>query len=293
MTYPGGKNGAGVFQRIINLVPPHDVYIEPFLGSGALMRLKRPARLNIGVDLELAALSLAMQAFHHHTAETAMPPGRRPASEMAMAPGTARAGPLKNGDAVLGAGILIENGGDCRRRSSFAAMADPLDGSGEGRSPIFEFHQQDGIEFLARYPFRGNGGELVYCDPPYMMLSERSGKAIYTHELSADQHLRLLRLLRRLPCLILISGYWSALYARELQAWNHITFEGHTRKGAKTEWLWFNFPEPVALHDYRYLGRGFRERERIKRKTARWTAKLERMPVLERQALLSAIGNLV
>jgi hypothetical protein len=32
----------------------------------------------------------------------------------------------------------------------------------------------------------------------------------------------------------------------------------------------FNFPEPVALHDYRYLGEDFRQRERIKRKKQRW-----------------------
>ena len=45
MGYPGGKAGAGVYQTIINLMPPHDVYIEPFLGGGAVMRLKRPVRM--------------------------------------------------------------------------------------------------------------------------------------------------------------------------------------------------------------------------------------------------------
>jgi site-specific DNA-adenine methylase len=57
MVYPGGKNGAGVYQTIINLMPPHDVYIEPFLGGGAIMRQKRPALLNIGVDLDPGAIA--------------------------------------------------------------------------------------------------------------------------------------------------------------------------------------------------------------------------------------------
>ena len=51
MTYPGGKAGAGVYQRIINQIPPHDVYVEPFLGDGALLRRKRPAGRNIGIEL--------------------------------------------------------------------------------------------------------------------------------------------------------------------------------------------------------------------------------------------------
>jgi len=41
-SYFGGKGGAGVAQQIINRMPPHTVYIEPFAGSGAVMRVKRP-----------------------------------------------------------------------------------------------------------------------------------------------------------------------------------------------------------------------------------------------------------
>jgi site-specific DNA-adenine methylase len=34
MRYPGGKGGAGVYQTIINNIPPHDTYIETHLGGG-------------------------------------------------------------------------------------------------------------------------------------------------------------------------------------------------------------------------------------------------------------------
>jgi site-specific DNA-adenine methylase len=46
LSYPGGKGGAGVYQAIINQMPPHEVYIEPFLGAGSVLRTKRPAALN-------------------------------------------------------------------------------------------------------------------------------------------------------------------------------------------------------------------------------------------------------
>ena len=33
-SYPGGKGSSGTYQNIINQIPEHDVYIEPFLGAG-------------------------------------------------------------------------------------------------------------------------------------------------------------------------------------------------------------------------------------------------------------------
>lgn len=50
MTYPGGKGRA--YQSLINLMPPHDVYIETHLGGGAVLRYKRPARRSIGIDID-------------------------------------------------------------------------------------------------------------------------------------------------------------------------------------------------------------------------------------------------
>ncbi len=108
--------------------------------------------------------------------------------------------------------------------------------------------------------------------------------------MSDVDHRRLLRVIREIPARVLISGYWSKMYATTLRDWNCITFEAMTRGGHSNEWLWFNYPTPTALHDYRYLGSNFRERERINRKKRRWTERLKRMPLLERQALLSAIA---
>jgi DNA adenine methylase len=43
-TYQGGKNGAGVYQTIINCIPWHWRYVEAFAGSAAIFRHKKPAR---------------------------------------------------------------------------------------------------------------------------------------------------------------------------------------------------------------------------------------------------------
>ncbi len=249
MTYPGGKNGSGVYQRIISLMPPHDVYVEPFLGGGAIMRLKRPADLSIGLDLSGSAIA----AFRDSAG-----------------------GLFEIDDRAHGSGIV---GSDERPRRASLSLAI---GDGIGK-----------LERIADGSLPLAGRILIYCDPPYLM-STRSGKRLYEHEMESVDHRRLLRVILQAENLasIMISGYASSLYARALKNWNSIQFESMTRGGyTKTEHLWFNFDPPTALHDYRYLGRDFRERERIKRQKQRWTARLDRMPVLQRQALLSAIAD--
>lgn len=90
----------------------------------------------------------------------------------------------------------------------------------------------------------------------------------------------------------MISGYSTKRYAAALRDWNTATFQAMTRAGKlATEWLWFNFPEPVALHDYRYFGDTFRERGRIKRKKLNWISRLNTMPALARCARLGAINE--
>ncbi len=226
MTYPGGKNGAGVYQTIINLMPPHTMYIEAFVGGGAILRLKRPAVLNVAVDLAASAL-------------------RAVSAEIA-----------KRGDAS---------------------------------SRSYRFFRRCAIGYLQNW--RGGPETLIYCDPPYLM-STRSSGPMYQHEFSDRQHRHLLRVLRKIPAMVMISGYWSEMYSRTLKDWNHTTFRTTNRAGQRTtEHLWYNYPTPVALHDYRYLGSNFRERERITRKKRRWVAKLQKMPILERQCLLNAIDE--
>ena len=50
-SYPGGKSANGTYHKIINLIPPHHTYIEPYLGGGAILRNKRLATKTIGNEL--------------------------------------------------------------------------------------------------------------------------------------------------------------------------------------------------------------------------------------------------
>lgn len=56
MSYLGAKSGAGVYQAIIAAMPPHETYVEAFLGSGAIMTRKPPAVRSIGIDADRDAI---------------------------------------------------------------------------------------------------------------------------------------------------------------------------------------------------------------------------------------------
>lgn len=216
MGYPGGKGGASVYQAIINEQPPHDIYIEPFLGGGSVLRNKRPASRSIGVDLSCE--TVAAWADVH--------------------------------------GVEVIHGCD--------------------------------IDFLDR--FRWTGRKLIYVDSPYVRSSRRSVRDLYEHELTDADHERLLAVLLGSPCMVQVSGYWSELYVERLADWRRTEYQAPTRGGRPaTEYLRMNYPPPVALQDYSFLGGDFRERERIKWKALRWSAGLARLPDLERQAVLSAM----
>lgn len=144
----------------------------------------------------------------------------------------------------------------------------------------------DAATFLASHPFTGD--ELVYADPPYVA-STRRRATVYRCEYTINDHLKLLEVLSRLPCMVLVSGYYNELYAKSLAGWRHVSFRAMTHRGPRLESVWANFPEPHQLHDPRFLGKTFRERQSVQRRHRRLLDKLERMAGPERQHVISLI----
>lgn len=163
------------------------------------------------------------------------------------------------------------------------------------RIPGLKVKRGDALEFLRNYKWRG--GEFVYLDPPYLKETRSSKDKIYTFEFwTPEQHAQLLDLIVTLPCMVAISGYWSAMYRDKLQIaenWREIHYKVGTQGGGvRTEYLWMNYEMPLMLHDFRYLGEGFRQREKINRQKRNLRGKLTKMPNLNRYAMLSVIMDL-
>ena len=212
--YQGGKGKT--YQHLINLMPPHKKYIEPFLGFGSVLRKKKPAEINIGNDLDERCLV----DFDKHI-----------------------------------------------------------------QASLFNM---DAVELLSNIELCDN--TLVYCDPPYVS-STRRKKKIYRHEYTDLEHERLLQHLLKQSCMVLISGYENEIYNHYLKDWNSISFSSQTQNGVRTECVWFNFTKPKVLHDTRYLGSSFRERETIKRRQQRLKRKFLDMDPVERSAMIRWLNS--
>ncbi len=140
--------------------------------------------------------------------------------------------------------------------------------------------------------FTDNADAFIYFDPPYKMENRSSRKNQYTFDFTTDrQHIDLLILANLARCNVMISAYENELYNEYLAGWQTHRFNSMTRGGLREEIIYYNYPPPAVLHDFRYLGENFRERERIKRKVNRHSVRLLKMPPQERSAILSAIIN--
>lgn len=258
MRYPGGKNGSGVYQRLISMMPPHDVYIELFAGSAAILRRKRPAALSYAFDLNPKTLVDLASHLPAEYFELFSDPYKYTSRTSWAIPGT---------DVV---NLKIENEDAIKVLDSRLAA---------GR--VFW-----GVNDPAR--------TLIYADPPYLVESRRSKNPIYEFEMmDRPKHVELLDKLAAVPCMVMISGYRTPLYNRKLKAWRTEDIPTTNRAGQKViETVWLNFPEPFELHDYEHVGKDFRDRWRIEKKARNWVRQLANMPALERYAILGRLNEL-
>lgn len=152
-----------------------------------------------------------------------------------------------------------------------------------------EIVEGDAVDFLETFAFTGD--EFVYCDPPYLA-STRRQRQIYKYDYTLADHRRLLATLKRLPCPVMLSGYPSKLYSKELAGWHCVRSLERTHSDVAIECLWTNYDLPAILHDHTHVGDNFRQREAIRRKRERMLARIQAMPLIERGALVAELAGL-
>lgn len=260
--YFGGKTILA--PQIAALLPPHRHYVEPYCGSLAVLLAKDPSPMETVSDIDEKLVTF-WRVLREHPDEliraAALTPHSRREYDLAI--------DLDADDELELARqvwIKLTQGRSGRlKRTGWRHYVDPagtnvgmpayLDGYIDRMAPAVErLHRvslecRPALELIAKY---GECPEvLLYVDPPYVG-STRANDNAYRHEMRTDdEHRELAEALHAARAAVVISGYASDLYDRELYpGWDRHTMISGTGQGDgwgnRTEVLWSNRPLGTA-----------------------------------------------
>lgn len=253
MSYLGSKAGEGVWQRIAAEIPPHQLLIVPFAGHCALSRKLQPPSQRLLFEVDESVFDWW---------------DRLPADEMT--------------------GITVRNACGIEFLESLADACDredflPIPGPWHDAPPDDVCSE---LEWFDRHA-------VIYCDPPYLIETRTSHESRYRYDMTDADHERLLSVIRRIPCRVLISGYYSQLYAERLHDWRLVTFNANCRGTTKTrrEHLWIN-REPIEVaHMPLMTGTNKVQRQAIKRRLERIEQRAARIALIDVEHWIACLSK--
>ncbi len=258
LNYPGAK--WGMAEQIVSLMPRHRSYVEPFFGSGAVLFNKPPSAIETVNDIDgditnffrvlreqperlIEAISLtpyAREVFddaHENRGVDYFDKAYRFAIRSRMGHG------FKTYEKT---GFKIDV--YARERSycvdTWNKMPVMLAHAAERLKGV-QIENRPALDIIKKFNYEN---VLVYADPPYL-LNTRGGKQ-YRYEMNEQDHLELLAVLRDFKGTVILSGYPSEMYDRELRGWQKISKKSYNQNSdPRTEVLWCNFIAIPTLFD--------------------------------------------
>lgn len=272
LKYPGSK--WSIASWIVNNMPSHRVYLEPFFGSGAVLLNKPRSVIETVNDIdgniinlfrvireqpeELARqiewtpwareeyinllTSASADCYFKRTGEP-VEDARRMLIRMWMGYGSKtsdRTGWRHNVQSKVGTCCSIVWTGMSER---IMAAAERLKG--------VQIECQPAVELIERYKYQE---VLIYADPPYLLETRRE-KRQYKHEMADADHIDLLEALDKHPGPVVLSGYTCQLYDERLKRWTRRTVKAMAEGGReRREVLWLNHVAAKAMDGYQLFG---------------------------------------
>ena len=250
LRYPGAKWRIADF--ILRHMPRHHSYLEPFFGSGAVLFRKVPAPIETINDIngDVVNLYQVVQQKAKTLAEVVagIPYARQVYEESLQS--NPEASDVERAARFL---TLVwqsygtrADGKNCGwkkdvvgREAAYAVRNwNRLPGwivAAQERLKQVQIEHRDALQLIRQFNYPK---VLIYCDPPYV-ISTRSCRSSYRHEMDDATHEELLDVLNRHRGVVMLSGYANELYDAKLQDWARYDTDMVITSGQKrTESLW-------------------------------------------------------
>jgi DNA adenine methylase len=251
LKYPGAKWLRADW--IIAHLPKHRMYVEPYVGSGAIFFNKAQAELEVINDLNKSIVNLFSVIRRRGlelAAQIELTPWARAEYEMVERDYYGTGDELEDARRFLvrcwqAHGTRLSYTSGWRHKGVHGGSGDTVELWNKLPTRILavierlkhvEIECRPALDIIARY----NAPDvLLYCDPPYP-LALRNG-AFYAHEMTDSDHEALLEILEAHRGMVALSGYANALYDRRLAHWHRSTAKALTEAGnIREEVLWLN-----------------------------------------------------
>lgn len=256
LNYFGGK--IALAERIVDLLPVHRHYVEPFAGSLAVLLAKPPVHMETvnDIDQELmtfwrmlreqpAELIRVCSLTPHSRAEEAAAYDSDTVTELECARRVwvkltqGRTGTLKRSGWHYCQDPAGLNSSVPERLASFVRRLEPV----AQRLQRVTLECRDAMDVIADY---GRHREvLIYVDPPYLSSTRPASPTNYSHEAGTEAaHRGIAAALHACAASVVVSGYDSPLYEVLYAGWDSVRFQTSTRRGGRlsprVEVLWSN-----------------------------------------------------
>lgn len=252
LKYPGAKNR--IAEWICAQIPPHDVYLEPYFGGGAVFFNKIPSRIETINDLDKNVVNF-FRVIREYPEELAYqlsmtPFGRNEYYDAFQVKETDSDIERARKFAVrcwqgFGCSNLYRNGFRSSQQSTSPHTTKEWNDIPERillateRLKNAQIENLQAIEVIKRY---NTSDVFMYVDPPYLHGTRKN--YLYKHEMEDEEHVQLLEVLKSHPGKVLISGYDNELYSDMLAGWKKLSKKTQAESGIpRTETLWMNYEQ--------------------------------------------------
>jgi DNA adenine methylase len=252
----GGKSYLS--RRIVPLLPPHTIYVEPFFGGGSVLLRKPRSEVEIAGDLNPALIGF-YKCLQNQTQELIERARSIPYTPESFA-WACETDDLNLGPVESAARFIVKA---CMSRGGLGrsfAWSERLRGGQPGdknawdtflqelprishRLERVEIYHSDAPDLIQQFD---SPDTLHYCDPPYPWSVRAARKAYGPNEMSDDEHARLLDVITKAHGMVAGSGRPCPLYDDALQGWKRHDREvvNHAgqgkRKQRRIESLWLS-----------------------------------------------------